>query len=69
MGYDTIARVLDPSYNNVSEVLEKCLSLECKFVVAGRLLNNKFLSLNHLDIDSRYSQLFIPIMRKSFVKI
>ena len=68
VGYDTIARVLDPSYNNVSEVLEKCLSLECKFVVAGRLFNNKFLSLKNLDIDSRYSQLFIPISEKIFRK-
>lgn len=68
MGYDTLTRVLDPSYNNVSEVLEKCLSLECKFVVAGRLFNNKFLSLKNLDIDSRYSQLFIPISEKIFRK-
>ena len=71
IGYDTAARILDPRFYNSSEVemktsLEAIGSLGCNFLVAGRLTDSGFQSINDLPIPGDFQALFAPIPEKQF---
>ena len=71
IGYDTAARILDPHFYNSSEAemqssLEAIGSLGCCFLVAGRLTDSGFQSINDLPIPSEFHDLFVPIPEKQF---
>lgn len=62
MGYDTAIRLLDPKYHDdVIAMLGRFRTLGTRFVVAGRLHNGAFESLESLDIPAGCEELFIPI--------
>lgn len=71
IGYDTAARILDPRFYNSSEVemktsLEAIGSLGCNFLVAGRLTDSGYQSINELPIPGEFQDLFVPIPEKQF---
>lgn len=71
IGFDTAARILDPRFYNNSEVemktsLKAIGSLGCCFLVAGRLTNSGFQSLNNLPIPSEFHDLFEPVPERQF---
>ena len=62
LGYDTAIRLLSPDYHDdVPAMLERFQTLETRFVVAGRLHENGFQTLEQLNIPAGYEELFIPI--------
>lgn len=62
MGYDTAIRLLSPAYHDdVPAMLSRFQSLGTRFVVAGRLYQGEFQSLEQLNIPCGYEELFIPI--------
>ncbi len=71
IGFDTAARILDPRFYNSSETkmktsLEAIGSLGCSFLVAGRLTDSGFQSINALPIPSEFHDLFVPVPEKQF---
>jgi len=67
MGFDTVIRLLDPKYHkNINTMLARFRALESRFVVAGRLQQLDFLSLEHLDIPLGFEDLFVPIPESIF---
>ena len=67
MGYDTAIRLLSPAYHNDVPAMLSCFqSLETRFVVAGRLHQGAFQSLEGLAIPHGFEELFIPIPETIF---
>ena len=67
LGYDTAIRLLSPAYHDdVPAMLSRFKSLGTRFVVAGRLHQGVFQSLEHLDIPAGFEALFIPIPENLF---
>lgn len=67
MGYDTAIRLVDPKYHpDVPAMLQQFQSLKTRFVVAGRLHNGIFQSLEQVPIPAGYEHLFIPIPETIF---
>ena len=67
MGYDTAIRLLSAAYHkDVPAMLSRFAELETRFVVAGRLHQGAFQSLEGLDIAPGCEELFIPIPETIF---
>jgi len=71
VGYDTAVRILEPRFyddreHGVKSSLEAIGSLGCRFLVAGRLTDFGFQSVNDLTIPSELQDLFAPIPEKRF---
>ncbi|QBG47488.1 hypothetical protein EGM51_08825 [Verrucomicrobia bacterium S94] len=67
MGYDTAIRLLDPKYHpDVPALLRRFQILATRFIVAGRLHNGVFQSLEHVDIPKGFEELFIPVPEELF---
>ena len=67
MGYDTAIRLIDPKYHpDVPATLRHYEMLGTRFVVAGRLHEKVFQSLEHVEIPSGFEDLFIPIPEAVF---
>lgn len=67
MGYDTAIRLIDPKYHpDVPAMLRRFQALGTKFIVAGRLHNGVFQSLENIDIPKEFAELFIPIPETLF---
>jgi len=67
MGYDTAIRLIDPRYHpDVPAMLQKFQSLETRFVVAGRLHNGLFQSLENIQIPTGFEELFISVPEELF---
>nr|MBN1228924.1 hypothetical protein [Anaerolineae bacterium] len=63
LGYDTAARAVDPAYyhddpTNMAEALSAVRSAGCRFLVAGRLMGDRFHTLDDLVIPPGYEDLF-----------
>jgi hypothetical protein len=67
MGYDTAIRLLNRAYHDdVPGMLARFQCLGTRFVVAGRLHQGTFQSLEGLDIPRGNEELFIPIPETLF---
>lgn len=71
IGFDTAARILDPRFYNNSEVemetsLKAIGSLGCCFLVAGRLTDSGFQSINNLPIPTEFHDLFESVPERQF---
>lgn len=71
IGYDTAARIIQPRFYNDSEKemrasLEAIGSLGCQFLVAGRLSDSGFQSVNDLPIPDDFQDLFLAIPEQRF---
>jgi hypothetical protein len=71
IGYDTAVRILDPRFYNRSEqkmltALEAVGSLGCNFLVAGRLTDAGFQSIENLPIPTELQDLFLAIPEERF---
>lgn len=67
LGYDTAMRLLSPAYHDdVPAMLSRFQSMGTRFVVAGRLYQGKFQSLEHLSIPTGYEELFLAIPETLF---
>lgn len=66
VGFDTLVRLVDPKYyggsfaNMMSAILEM-RSLGCTFLVAGRLSDNGFRTLDHVELPAGLSEMFSSI--------
>ena len=71
IGYDTAERLVDIKYYS-SDFEQMCQSLsliehnKCRFLIAGRVTNGKFLTLENLNIPKRFKDLFIEIPESEF---
>ncbi len=66
IGYDTAVRIVHPHYYDESKdqmhfALREMQKLGCKFVVAGRLEGEAFLTLTDLEIDEEFRPMFIHL--------
>ncbi len=67
MGCDTAIRLIDPKYHpDVPAVLERFQMLGTRFIVAGRLYNGIFQSLENVRIPAGFEELFMPIPEQLF---
>jgi len=67
MGYDTAVRLLDRKYHpDVEFMLAQFDALDTRFIVAGRLQQNRFQSLEQLAIPAGFNHLFIQIPESLF---
>ena len=71
IGYDTAVRILDPrfyqdSQQNLQTSLEAVGSLGCSFLVAGRLTESGFQSINDLPVPTEFQDLFQSIPEDRF---
>lgn len=67
MGFDTATRLLSHRYHDdIPAMLRTFQDLNTRFVVAGRLCNRVFLSLENIEIPAGFSDLFIPIPENLF---
>jgi len=71
IGYDTAARIIQPRFYNDSEKelrasLKAIGSLGCQFLVAGRLSNSGFQSINDLPVPDDFLDLFLAIPEQRF---
>jgi hypothetical protein len=70
LGYDTVARLIEPRYYGGPAGLAEALSLVrdhgCRFIVAGRLFEDRFHTLSDLDIPSGFSDLFLDLPESIF---
>lgn len=71
IGYDTAARLLDPRFYNdspqeVRDCLEAVGSLGNNFLVAGRLVESRFHSIEDLNIPNGFQDLFRAIPEHKF---
>lgn len=69
MGYDTACRLLDPTYCvpvPLEEQLSQFNKLGIRFLIAGRLDGEKFLTLKSLSIPTGFEHLFSEICEKKF---
>ena len=67
LGFDTAVRLLDPRYGaDIEGMLSYFLEVDSRFLVAGRLCENRYCSLDELAIPHTYRSLFIPIPEALF---
>ena len=70
LGWDTFVRLLEPRYYDSTEAMQDALhemhDLETRFVVAGRLVNGEFRSLNHNDVPMEFRDMFEAIPESQF---
>lgn len=70
LGYDTAERLLAPHYYGGMAGLEQALALVqaqgCRFIVAGRLVNGQFQTLQNLVLPATYKDLFIELPEAHF---
>ena len=71
IGYDTAVRLLDPAYYGgsepaVTEALSEFDLASCRFYVAGRLQQNRFATLDDLDLPERFAHLFVEVPESLF---
>ena len=67
MGYDTVIRLLDTAYHgDIPGILARFAALQTRFVVAGRLLNGVFQSMDDLAVPGGFEELFVPIPERLF---
>lgn len=67
MGYDTAIRLLSPAYHaDVPAMLARFRTLGTRFVVAGRLHDSAFQTLENLHVPAGFESLFIPIPGNQF---
>lgn len=64
MGYDTARRLLDPAYckeADIEALLSRLQLLDIRFIVAGRLSGDRFLTWKELDIPAEFEDMFTGI--------
>jgi len=71
VGYDTALRILQKKYYNNSEekmiaALDEFRGLRCKFMVAGRMVNQEYFPADLLQVPDQLQDLFIPIPTNQF---
>ncbi len=67
LGFDTAIRLLDRRYHpDLPAMFARFQTLETRFVVAGRLHESRFQTLENLHIPSEFEKLFVPIPRNCF---
>lgn len=67
LGYDTAIRLLSPDYHpDIPAMLSRFQALETRFVVAGRLHDEDFKTLENLHIPAGFEELFLPIPGTDF---
>jgi hypothetical protein len=67
LGYDTAIRLLSPDYHDdVPAMLARFKELDARFVVAGRLHEEAFQTLENLHIPTDFEELFIPARGTTF---
>ena len=67
MGFDTAVRLLSADYHaDIPAMLARFQALETRFVVAGRLCQGRFQSLEDLSVPHGFEGLFAPIPEALF---
>ncbi|NTW03311.1 MAG: hypothetical protein HGA19_18895 [Oscillochloris sp.] len=70
IGYDTAARMLNPHYyggdRGLRDAFDHIRGAGCRFLVAGRLVAGRFLTLADLRIPAGYADLVAPIPEHLF---
>lgn len=67
LGFDTAIRLLSPDYHaDVPAMLAHFKELDTRFVVAGRLHEEAFQTLENLRIPAGFEELFIPVPATAF---
>lgn len=71
IGVDTAARLIQPrfyedSYDNMLAALDEIRTAGCRFLVAGRLHGEQFLTVNDLSLPAGYRELFSEIPEQEF---
>lgn len=71
VGYDTAVRLVDPAYHGgdragVIDDLEQVRDLDCRFLVAGRVVDGTFRSLPDVDVPTGYEDMFTEIPEAAF---
>lgn len=67
LGYDTAIRLLSSDYHaDVPAMLARFKELGTRFVVAGRLHEEAFQTLENLNVPAGFEELFIPVPATSF---
>lgn len=71
IGSDTASRLFDPAYYDNDNIkmytaIRKIEKLGCKFLVAGRIESNEFISLDTLNIPQEFSSILTPIPESKF---
>ncbi len=71
IGFDTMTRLIDPGYygdsrSQMSAALSELRALGCDFLVAGRVINGEFKTLDQLPIPSEYAEMFTQIPEAEF---
>ena len=70
LGYDTAARLLDPRYYGgeagLRAALETLVSHRCRLLVAGRLVEGRFHTLDDLPVPAAFAGLFTAIPEALF---
>jgi len=62
VGADALIRLLEPCWGyDVGEMLRDFEKLDCRFYVAGRLVGERFVTLDEVEIDADYRYLFEPL--------
>ena len=62
LGYDTAIRLLSPDYPvDIPTMLERFRAMGTRFIVAGRLHEDAFQTMENLHIPAGFEELFVPI--------
>jgi hypothetical protein len=69
LGYDTVARLLNPRYyaeSGLDAALDSLAAHGCRLIVAGRLVDGVFRTLEDLAIPAEHADLFVAIPEALF---
>jgi hypothetical protein len=70
LGYDTVVRLLDPRYypdaGGIEHVLTQFAAHNCRFLVAGRHMGERFATLDDLTIPPRFRSHFVGLPETAF---
>ena len=70
VGYDTAVRLVDPRYYGGEagrdEALRTLQARGCRFLVAGRVQQDRFLTLLDLTVPEAFQPLFLPLPEEAF---
>lgn len=67
MGFDTAIRLLSSAYHaDISTMLTRFVETRTRFVVAGRLHESAFKTLEQLHIPAGFEELFVPLYADTF---
>ena len=71
IGYDTMTRLVDPSYygdspQRMNAALSELRGLRCDFLIAGRVEGGSFKTLEDLPIPPDYAEMFTQIPESAF---